>query len=103
MQVGALDQIDVSYIVSMYTPHFPLTWESIVLLLASILLALIVTAKLDLLLWHATHSTGKLLGELYIIVVVAVKTCFACTHFLFFVPFLSNLLLKLSPNVCQHQ
>ena len=46
----------------------PIDLESIVLLLASILLAVIVTAELGLLLWHATHCTGKLTGELYIII-----------------------------------
>ena len=44
---------------SMYTPSLPVYLESIVLLLASILLAVIVTAELDLLLWHATAWTGS--------------------------------------------
>ena len=58
--------------------------ESIVLLLASILLAVhvIVTAELDFLLqWHATDCTDKLPGGLYIIIIIIVKTCFTCVHF----------------------
>ena len=45
-------------------PSPPVDLESIVLLLASILLAVIVTDELDLLLWHATDCTDKLPGEL---------------------------------------
>ena len=59
-------------------PSLPGDLESIVLLMASILLAVIVTAKLDFWLWHATDYTGKLPGGLYIIIL---KTCFACMHF----------------------
>ena len=58
----------------------------------------IVAAELDFLLWHATDCTGKLPCELYIIIV---KTCFACAHFKIYVRFLRNLLLKMSPKVCQ--
>ena len=57
-------------------PSLPVDLESIVLLLASILFAVIVTAELDLI--CCSDCTGKLPGELYIIV----KTCFACAHFL---------------------
>ena len=46
-------------------PHFLLTSEPIVLLLTSIMLAVIVTAESDVLLWHATDCSGKLPGELY--------------------------------------
>ena len=60
-------------------PSFPVDLESIVLLLSSILLAVIVIAELNVLLWHATECTGKLPSELYIIIIV--KTCFTCTHF----------------------
>ena len=42
--------------------------ESIVLLLAFILLVVIVTAELDSLLLHATECTGNLPGEVYIII-----------------------------------
>ena len=65
-------------LVSVY-PSLPVDLESIVLLLTSILLAEMVTAELDLLLWHITHCTDKLPGELYIIIIV--KTCFSCMHF----------------------
>ena len=57
----------------------PVDLESIVLLLASILLAVIVTAELDFWLWHATNCIGKLPRGLYIIIIV--KTCFAFTQF----------------------
>ena len=60
-------------------PSLPVDLEFIVLLLASILLAVIVTAKLDFLLWHATDCIGKLPFGLYIIIIG--KTCFACAHF----------------------
>ena len=45
----------------------PLTFdmEPTVLLWTSILLAVIVTAESDFLLWHATDFTGKQPGELY--------------------------------------
>ena len=59
-------------------PSLPVDLESIVLLLASMLLAAIVIAELDFLHWHATDSTGKLSGGLYIIIV---KTCFAFALF----------------------
>ena len=84
-QVEALGLIDEWYIVwsiinwSMYTPHFLLSREAIVLLLASILLTVIVTAKLDCLPLHATDCTGKLPGELYITIIV--RTCFGCVYF----------------------
>ena len=81
-------------------PSPPADLEFIILLLASILFAVVVTAELDLLLWHATDCTGKLPSELYIIIV---KTCFACAHFKFYLIFFSNLLLKLPLKVCQQQ
>ena len=60
-------------------PPLTIYLVSIVLLLAAILLNVTVKAILDLfLLWHATDSTGKLPGGLYII--IAVKICFACAH-----------------------
>ena len=62
-------------------PHFLFTWKTLVLLLASILLPMIVTAKSELMLWHAADCTGKLPCELYIIIITIVKTCFACAHF----------------------
>ena len=60
-------------------PSLPFYLASIVLLLASILLAVIETAELEFLICHATDCTGKLLGGLYIIIIV--KTCFAWAHF----------------------
>ena len=53
--------------------------SSIVLLLAFIFLATIVTAESDFSLWHATDCTGKVAGKLHVIIIVA-KTCFACAH-----------------------
>ena len=70
----------------------PVDLEFIVSLLASILsilLAVIVTAQLDCVLWHANGCSGKLQGELYVIIV---KTCFACAHLEFYVHLKSNLL-----------
>ena len=55
-------------------PSLPVNLGRIVLLLASILLAVIVTAELDFWLWHATDCTGKLPGEVY---KITVKSCFA--------------------------
>ena len=43
----------------MYTPLLPVDLESIVLLLASILLALIVTAELYFMLWHTTEALAS--------------------------------------------
>ena len=79
--------------ISVY-PLLPVDLESIVLLLSSILLPVIVTAELLFLLWHASDWTGKLPGELYIIIIIIiiVKTCFACVHFQFYVCLLINLL-----------
>ena len=91
---------DTSINVHVY-PSLPVDVEAIVLLLASMLLAVILTAELDLLVWYVTDCTGKVPGGLYIIKIVT--TCFACRHFLFYVYFLSNLLLKLSPKVYQQQ
>ena len=42
----------------------PADLQSIVLLLTSILFAVILTAELDFLVWHAIDCTGKLPGEL---------------------------------------
>ena len=68
------------YDTSIYvSPALPVDLETIVLVLTSILLAVIVTAELNLLRWHAGDCTGKLPGELYIIIV---KACFECVHIL---------------------
>ena len=83
----------------MYTPHFLL--YCFLELLASILLALILTAELDVLLWHATDCTRKLPSELYITIII--HTCFACVHFYSMWAFLSNLRSKLSLKACQQQ
>ena len=53
-------------------PSLSFDLESIVLLLASMLLAMIMTAELDYLLWHATDCTGKVPGELYIIIIIII-------------------------------
>ena len=65
--------------IDVYLLH-PVDLESIVLLLASMLLAVIVTAELDFLFWHSNHCTNKLPGELYVIIII-VKPCFGCPHF----------------------
>ena len=46
--------------------------------------------------WHAILTI-----DLVIILIIIVKTCFACMHFYFYVCILSNLLLKLSSKLCQ--
>ena len=69
---------DVWYIDRLYPP-LTIYLVSIVLLLAAIFVECDCEGLLDLfLLWHATGSTGKLPGGLYII--IAVKICFACPH-----------------------
>ena len=50
----------------------PVDSGTTVLLFASILLALLLTAELDFLLWHATACTGKLPDELYTIIIIIV-------------------------------
>ena len=61
-------------------PSLPVDLESIVLLLASILLAVIVTADLDFF-GFAMQLTALASYQVGFIYIIIVKTCFACTHF----------------------